>query len=68
MGMTPAGGLVMSSRAGDLDPGIITFLLRQKRPQTEKLIALFENRLRQHHQYIREFLDDMPEIKDWKWQ
>src|SRR5262249_43323752 len=27
MGLTPAGGLVMSSRSGDLDPGVLLFLL-----------------------------------------
>ena len=27
MGFTPAGGLVMSTRSGDIDPGLITFLL-----------------------------------------
>lgn len=30
MGMTPAGGLVMSTRSGDLDPGIIVYLLEAK--------------------------------------
>jgi len=30
MGLTPAGGLVMSTRVGDLDPGIIVYLLREK--------------------------------------
>ncbi len=30
MGFTPAGGLVMSTRSGDLDPGVIVFLLREK--------------------------------------
>jgi acetate kinase len=30
MGMTPLEGLVMSSRAGDLDPGILLHLLREK--------------------------------------
>ncbi len=30
MGFTPTGGLVMSTRSGDLDPGIILFLLREK--------------------------------------
>jgi acetate kinase len=30
MGFSPAGGLVMSTRSGDLDPGIILYLLRQK--------------------------------------
>jgi acetate kinase len=30
MGFTPTGGLVMSTRSGDLDPGVILYLLRQK--------------------------------------
>lgn len=30
MGMTPAGGLMMSSRAGDLDPGVLLYLLEEK--------------------------------------
>lgn len=29
MGMTPAGGIVMSTRSGDLDPGVAWFLLKQ---------------------------------------
>jgi acetate kinase len=29
MGFTPASGLVMGSRSGDLDPGVIDFLLRE---------------------------------------
>ena len=28
MGFTPAGGLVMSSRSGDLDPGLVAYLAR----------------------------------------
>lgn len=31
MGFTPAGGLVMSTRSGDLDPGVIVYLLNDKR-------------------------------------
>ena len=31
MGMTPSGGLVMSTRSGDLDPGVILYLLRARR-------------------------------------
>jgi acetate kinase len=31
MGFSPAGGLVMSTRTGDLDPGVILFLLQQDR-------------------------------------
>lgn len=30
MGFTPAGGLVMTKRPGDLDPGVILYLLEQK--------------------------------------
>jgi acetate kinase len=30
MGFTPAGGLVMSSRSGDLDPGVLSYLMTQK--------------------------------------
>ena len=31
MGFTPASGLVMSTRSGDLDPGIVSFLARSER-------------------------------------
>ncbi len=30
MGFTPAGGLMMSSRSGDLDPGVIVYLQEEK--------------------------------------
>jgi acetate kinase len=30
MGMTPAGGLVMSTRSGDLDPGVLLYLARSR--------------------------------------
>jgi acetate kinase len=30
MGLTPTGGLMMSTRTGDLDPGVLLFLLREK--------------------------------------
>jgi acetate kinase len=29
MGLSPAGGLPMSTRSGDLDPGLLLFLMRQ---------------------------------------
>lgn len=31
------------------------------------VVDLFEQKLEQHRQYIRQHLDDMPEIKNWKW-
>src|SRR5262249_2561862 len=30
MGFTPTGGLMMGTRSGDLDPGLILYLLREK--------------------------------------
>ncbi len=30
MGLTPTGGLVMGTRSGDLDPGLLLYLMRQK--------------------------------------
>ncbi len=40
MGFTPTGGLVMSSRSGDLDPGVMLYLLTQKGLTTEELNQL----------------------------
>ncbi|RZL84253.1 MAG: acetate kinase [Sphingomonas sp.] len=30
MGLTPSGGIVMASRAGDLDPGLLLYLMRER--------------------------------------
>lgn len=30
MGLTPSGGVIMGTRSGDLDPGILIYLLREK--------------------------------------
>src|SRR5215469_13968350 len=40
MGLTPAGGFMMSTRSGDLDPGIVLYLLRTgySSEQLEKII------------------------------
>jgi len=35
MGFTPMEGLVMGTRAGDLDPGVILYLLRKGRTEAE---------------------------------
>lgn len=42
MGLTPLGGLMMSTRAGDLDPGVVLELIRNQglaAPQAEDLLA-----------------------------
>ncbi|MGQ0622701.1 MAG: acetate/propionate family kinase [Panacagrimonas sp.] len=31
MGLTPAGGVIMGTRSGDLDPGVLLYLMRQNR-------------------------------------
>ena len=37
MGLTPTGGLVMGTRTGDLDPGLVLYLLLQKKIPAEEL-------------------------------
>jgi acetate kinase len=37
MGFTPTGGLVMGTRSGDLDPGLLLYLLREQRLTAEQL-------------------------------
>lgn len=41
MGMSPIGGLVMSTRSGDLDPGVILFFLRKYQMTAVQLDGLF---------------------------
>ncbi len=40
MGFTPTGGLVMSTRSGDLDPGVLLYLLEQKGMPAEQVARL----------------------------
>jgi acetate kinase len=42
MGFTPAGGLVMGTRPGDLDPGVPLYLVAQRKLTPEALNALIE--------------------------
>lgn len=44
MGLTPTGGIMMSTRSGDLDPGILTYLIREKEYNAEKLDALLNHK------------------------
>ena len=41
MGFSPAGGLIMNTRAGDIDPGVIIYLLEEKEMQAAQLNTLF---------------------------
>jgi acetate kinase len=42
MAFTPAGGLVMSTRPGDLDPGVAVYLLREKGYDPDRLEELID--------------------------
>ena len=43
MGFTPTGGLMMGTRSGDLDPGVLVYLASQEgydAPRLERLVNL----------------------------
>jgi acetate kinase len=40
MGLTPTGGVVMGTRPGDLDPGVLLYLLRQPAATTDSVEAM----------------------------
>ena len=44
MGFTPTGGLVMGTRSGDLDPGLMLYLLQQRGMSPEELHELVNRR------------------------
>ena len=44
MGLTPAGGVVMGTRPGDLDPGLLLYLLRQQEGDKEAALEKMLNR------------------------
>jgi len=43
MGLTPSGGLVMGTRTGDLDPGVVLHLARERGLDTAALEALLDH-------------------------
>ena len=43
MGLTPTGGIPMATRSGDLDPGVILYLLRNKKLEADKLEDLLNH-------------------------
>ena len=44
MGLTPTGGIIMGSRSGDLDPGVLVYLARQKKLDATQLEELVDRR------------------------
>lgn len=44
MGLTPSGGVMMSTRAGDLDPGVLIFLMRERDFDAARLEDLLDHR------------------------
>ncbi len=42
MGLTPTGGIIMGTRTGDLDPGVLVYLLREKKFDVERLDTLLQ--------------------------
>lgn len=42
MGLTPTGGVMMGTRTGDLDPGVLIYLLREKKYDAGKLEYLVD--------------------------
>ena len=44
MGLTPSGGLIMGTRSGDLDPGVLVYLAREQGFDARKLEDLVDHR------------------------
>lgn len=44
MGLTPSGGLIMGTRSGDLDPGVLIYLMREKQFNAAMLEDLIDRR------------------------
>ncbi len=44
MGLTPSGGIVMGTRSGDIDPGVLIYLMREKQFDAVQLEALIDHR------------------------
>jgi acetate kinase len=58
MGLTPTGGVVMGTRPGDLDPGLVLYLLRQQQGDTKTALSSVETIL--NHQAGMVALSGLP--------
>jgi acetate kinase len=43
MGLTPSGGVIMGTRCGDIDPGVLIYLMREKKYDCKALEALINH-------------------------
>ena len=43
MGLTPTGGVMMGTRCGDIDPGVLIYLMREKKYDCDALDALINH-------------------------
>ncbi|MGA8037530.1 MAG: acetate/propionate family kinase [Candidatus Acidiferrales bacterium] len=43
MGLTPTGGIPMGTRSGDLDPGVVLYLMRQRKLSADSLESLLNH-------------------------
>jgi acetate kinase len=44
MGLTPSGGVIMGTRCGDLDPGVVVYLMREMNLDADRLEVLINSR------------------------
>jgi acetate kinase len=44
MGLTPSGGVIMGTRSGDLDPGVLVYLMREKKFDAARIEELVDHR------------------------
>lgn len=58
MAFTPLGGVIMSTRSGDLDPGIITYLTRNEQLSADQLEDLLS-----HHSGLRGISGDSSDMR-----
>jgi acetate kinase len=59
MGFTPAAGLVMSTRSGDLDPGLVSFMAR-----SEQMTALQFDRMVNHESGLLGVSETSSDLRD----
>jgi acetate kinase len=59
MGFTPAAGLVMSSRSGDLDPGLVSYMAR-----SEQMSASQFDRMVNHESGLLGISETSPDLRD----